>query len=167
VNAGRFAAAFLCLWVTWIALTASLHPQELFVGGIASLLVAALSCKFLFHRGIGEKLHLSRLVHGIAYIPAYAWAEVKAHLKVIYLILHPHMPIKPGIVRVPTRLRTDFGITGLADAITMTPGTLSVEVDEEKPSLYVHWIDVATTDPKQVSERIARPFERYLRRIFG
>jgi multicomponent Na+:H+ antiporter subunit E len=151
----------------WIALTASLDFQELFVGGVVSIFIAGLSYKFLFHREIGEKLRLGRLAHGIAYIPAYAWAEVKAHLKVIYLILHPRMPIKPGIVRVPTRLKTDFGVTGLADAITMTPGTLSVEVDEEKPSLYVHWIDVVTTDPKRVGEKIAWPFERYLRRIFG
>ena len=59
-----------------------------------------------------------------------------------------------------------FGITGLANAITMTPGTLSVEVNEKESSLYVHWIDVKTVKPEQTSRQIAWPFERFLRRIF-
>lgn len=77
------------------------------------------------------------------------------------------MPIKPGIVHVPTELRTDFGITGLANAITMTPGTVSVDVDEDKPCLYVHWINVKAIEPKVTSKQIAGPFERFLRRVFG
>jgi multicomponent Na+:H+ antiporter subunit E len=76
------------------------------------------------------------------------------------------MPIKPGIVRVPTELKSDFGITGLANAITMTPGTLSVDVSEDGSSLYVHWIDVKAVEPEQTSRQIAWPFERFLRRIF-
>jgi len=110
---------------------------------------------------------LTGSLDSLAYVPAYIWAELKAHATVIYRILHPQMPIKPGIVQVPTELRSDFGITGLANAITMTPGTLSVDVNEEKPSLYVHWIDVKGVEPEQTSREIARPFERFLRRIFG
>lgn len=163
----KLPATFLCLWAMWIVLTASLDPQELVVGAVASGFVAALSYGLLFHKGIREKLRLERLGYAIAYFPAYIWAEIKAHAKVISRILHPRMPIKPGIVRVPTELRTDFGVTGLANAITMTPGTLSVEVDEEAPSLYVHWIDVKVVEPEQTSVKIARPFERFLRRVFG
>jgi multicomponent Na+:H+ antiporter subunit E len=167
VTSGKLATTFLSLWAFWIALTASLDPQELLAGAVVSILIASFSHEILFHRGIAEKLQLSRLAYGIAYIPAYIWAEIKAHAKVIFSILHPRMPIKPGIVKVPTELRSDFGITGLADAITMTPGTLSVDVDEKAPSLYVHWIDVKTVDPGRTREAIARPFEKYLRRIFG
>ncbi len=164
---GRLLATFLCLWGMWIVLTASLNPQELVVGAVASSIVAVISYEFLFHAGIRQKLHPKRLGYAIAYVPAYIWAEIKAHASVIYLILHPRMSFKPGIVRVPTKLKTDFGITGLANAITMTPGTLSVEVDEEDSSLYVHWINVKATEPEQTSTKIAWPFERFLRRIFG
>lgn len=164
---GKLLATFLCLWAMWIVLTASLDPQELIVGAVVSSLVAVISYEFLFHARVRQKLRLESLGYAIAYFPAYIWAEIKAHAKVIYRILHPRMPIKPGIVRVPTKLRSDFGITGLANAITMTPGTLSVEVDEEEPSLYVHWIDVKTVEPEQTSAKIAWPFERFLRRIFG
>ncbi len=164
---GKLTAIFLCVWAMWIVFTTSLDPQELAVGAVASALVATISYKVLFTKGAGKKLGPSRVAYAIAYFPAYVWAEMKSHADVIYRILHPRMPIRPGIVQVPTKLRTDFGMTGLANAITMTPGTLSVEVDEKKPSLYVHWIDVKAVDPDQASAKIAKPFERFLGRIFG
>ncbi len=162
----RLPVTFLVLWAAWIVLTASLNMQELAVGAVASLFVSVFTYKILFNRGIGEKLQWGRFVYGLAYIPAYVREEVKSHLKVIKLIVHPRMPIKPGIVKIPTDLKTDLGLTGLANAITMTPGTLSVEIDEKEPSLYIHWIDVATTEPKEAETQIAGPFEQYLRRIF-
>jgi len=158
--------AFVCLWLAWIALTGSLNLQELAVGAIVAAFVAVVSYEFLFQGGMREKFEPERWGYALAYVPAYIWAELKAHASVIYLILHPRMPIKPGIVRVPTELRSDFGITGLANAITMTPGTLSVDVSEEGSSLYVHWIDVKAVEPEQTSRQIAWPFERFLRRIF-
>lgn len=164
---GKLPTTFLCMWATWIVLTASLDPQELAMGAVASAFVAVVSYELLFQKGIGQNIRPGRLGYAIAYVPAYIWAEIKAHADVIYRILHPKMPIKPGIVRVPTKLKTDFGMTGLANAITMTPGTLSVEVNEEKPSLYVHWINVKTVEPEKTSTEIAGPFERFLRRVFG
>jgi len=163
----RLIVAFVVLWLAWIGLTGSLDVQELAVGAICAAFVAGLSYELLFSRPMREKFQPKRLAYLLAYVPAYIWAEIKAHASVIYFILHPKMPIKPGIVRVPTDLRTDFGITGLADSITMTPGTLSVEVDEEKPCLYVHWINVKTVEPEQTKAGIAKPFERFLMRVFG
>ncbi len=122
----------------------------------------------MFLRGpIEEKLQHRRCLYLLAYVPVYIWAEVKAHAGVIYRILHPRMPIRPGIVRVPTELRTDVGITGLANSITMTPGTLSVDVDERKPCLYVHWIDAKVIEPERTHDAIARRFEHYLKVTFG
>lgn len=164
---GRLLIALICLWLAWIALTGSLDFQELGVGMIVAALVAVVSYELLFRGGVREKFEPKRWGYALAYVPAYIWAELKAHATVIYRILHPQMPIKPGIVQVPTELQSDFGITGLANAITMTPGTLSVDVNEKKPSLYVHWIDVKGVEPEQTSREIARPFERFLRRIFG
>jgi multicomponent Na+:H+ antiporter subunit E len=164
---GSLPVAFICLWLAWIALTGSLNFQELAVGAIVAAFVAVVSYELLFSGGMREKFEPKRWGYALAYVPAYIWAEIKAHASVIYLILHPQMPIRPGIVRVPTELKSDFGITGLANAITMTPVTLSVEVNEKEPSLYVHWIDVKTVKPEQTSRQIAWPFERFLRRIFG
>ena len=167
MTAGKLIVTFVFLFLAWIVLTASLNVQELLVGAICAGFVAAISYKLLIKGRLRNKFEPKRWAYGIAYFPAYVWAEIKSHADVIYRILHPKMPIKPGIVKVPTDLKTDFGITGLANSITMTPGTLSVEVDEEKSCLYVHWINAKTTEPKETKNAIAAPFERYLRRIFG
>jgi multicomponent Na+:H+ antiporter subunit E len=164
---GKLLVAFVCLFAGWVTFTGSLDIQELAVGIIVAALVALLSHELLFKRPMREKFGPKRLGYALAYVPAYVWAEIKAHADVIYRILHPKMPIKPGIVEVPTDLKTDFGITGLADSITMTPGTLSVEVDEKKPSLYVHWINVKAVEPAQTKAAIAGPFERFLTKVFG
>jgi len=167
VSAGKLVTTFVCLFLAWIALTGSLDVQELVVGAIVATFVAAVSYELLMKGRVKNKFEPKRWAYGIAYFPAYVWAEIKSHADVIYRILHPKMPIKPGIVEVPTDLRTDFGITGLADSITMTPGTLSVEVDEEKPRLYVHWINAVTVEPVQTKAAIAEPFERFLTKVFG
>lgn len=166
-SAGKLLAAFACLWLAWVGFTGSLDRQELVVGAACAALVAWFSQGLLFHGPIGEKLQPRRWAYFLAYVPAYVWAEVKAHASVIYRILHPKMPIKPGIVRVPTDLRSDVGITSLANSITMTPGTLSVDVDEQKSCLYVHWIDVKAVEPERTKATIAKPFERFLTRVFG
>ncbi|GAH99268.1 unnamed protein product, partial [marine sediment metagenome] len=84
---------------------------------------------------------------------------------VAYRVLHPRLPIKPGIVKVKTSLKTPTGRVALANSITLTPGTLSVEITEEG-YLYVHWIMVRTTDIKEATERIVRKFEPILKEIF-
>ncbi len=163
----RLPVTFLILWATWIVLTLSLDVQELVVGAICAALVSALSYGLLFRGGIKEKFGAKRIAYVLAYFPSYLLAEIKSHWDVIKRIINPRMPINPGIVKIKTGLKSDMGLTGLANAITMTPGTLSVEVVEEEPCLYIHWIDVATTDPEKAGEAIGGGFEKYLRRIFS
>ena len=86
-------------------------------------------------------------------------------MQVVYLVLHPDMPIKPGIVKVRTRLKSRMGRLMLANSITLTPGTLTVEMDGEW--LYVHWVNVASTDVDAATAEIVAGFERYLEVIYG
>jgi multicomponent Na+:H+ antiporter subunit E len=74
------------------------------------------------------------------------------------------MPIRPGIVRIRTKLKSDVGRTTLANCITLTPGTLVVDITEEG-DLYVHWIWVRSQDPEAAARLIASRFERILTRI--
>jgi len=166
MSTGKVVVVFVCLFLVWIGFTGTLDVQELLVGAICAGFVAAISYELFIEGRLKNKFEPKRWGYMLAYVPAYVWAEIKAHADVMYRILHPRMPIKPGIVEVPTDLRTDFGITGLADSITMTPGTLSVEVDEEKPCLYVHWINAETVEPKQARAAIAGLFERFLTKVF-
>lgn len=165
MRAGKLGTTFICLWAIWLVLTASTDLQEILVGGIIAFIVALPSHQLLFRGDGWKKITPSRMAHALAYLPYYIWAEIKAHANVIYRIVHPKMPIKPGIVKVPIKMKTDFGVTTVADSITMTPGTLSVDVGNG--AIYVHWINVTTVDPEETGKKIAGGLERFIGGIFG
>ena len=75
------------------------------------------------------------------------------------------MPIRPGIVKVKTKLKTAAGRTMLANSITLTPGTLTVDITDDD-HLYIHWINVKSDDIEQATHHIVAKFEGVLRRIF-
>ena len=75
------------------------------------------------------------------------------------------MPIKPGIVKVKTKLKSDSGVTALANSITLTPGTLTVDVANEN-ELYVHWLVVESADEAEATKTIVSRFEFFLEKIF-
>lgn len=101
-----------------------------------------------------------------SYIPTFTWEVIKANIDVAYRVLHPDLPINPGIVKVKTTLKSDTALTFLANSITLTPGTLSVDIDADNGVLYIHWIDVKAMDVKLATEVIVERFERILRKIF-
>lgn len=143
--------------------------QELVIGGIVSALVAALTNEF-FTESPGSIFNPLRWVYLIAYIPAYIWEEIKAHLNVAVRILDPRLSISPSIVELPSEFKSEdkVGLTALANSITMTPGTLTVEIDEEKPRLFVHWITAGDkTSPEEAFDGIGKPLERFLNGGFG
>jgi len=89
---------------------------------------------------------------------------IKANFDVAYRVLNIYLPIRPGIVKVRTRLTTDMARTFLANSITLTPGTLSVDIVGDH--LYVHWINIVSEDPEEETEIIVRRFENLLERVF-
>jgi multicomponent Na+:H+ antiporter subunit E len=91
---------------------------------------------------------------------------IKANFDVAYRVVHPKLPIKPGIVKVKTKLKSDTGLTFLANSITLTPGTMSVDIDKENGYLYIHWINVKSTDIEKATEIIVSRFEKILEKIF-
>ena len=105
-----------------------------------------------------------RIIWLLWYLPIFLWECIKANIDVAYRVLHPKMPIKPGIVKVKTQLKTDMAKTFLANSITMTPGTLSVDIKAD--SLYIHWIYVRDEDVEKATQIIVNKFEKHLKRIF-
>ena len=83
-----------------------------------------------------------------------------------YRVIHPKLPINPGIVKVKTTLKTDTALTFLANSITLTPGTLSVDIDKDNGILYIHWIDVKAKDVEGATKIIVERFEKILKKIF-
>lgn len=88
-------------------------------------------------------------------------ALVQANLDVAMRVITGK--INPGIVRIPTGLASDGALTLLANSITLTPGTLTVDANDESRELYVHWINVTTDEPK--ASDICGTFPEWARRI--
>jgi multicomponent Na+:H+ antiporter subunit E len=96
----------------------------------------------------------------------FLFALTKANFDVAYRVITGK--INPGIVRISPELKTDLGITLLANSITLTPGTLSVDIDEEKNDLFVHWINVKEDALQQKPvdyKRVCGNFPKWVRRI--
>jgi len=151
--------------VTWLALTWSLMWLSVLAGVLTSLFIAFYTCDMFNPRFSTARL-FSRILWFLYYIPVFLWECVKANLDVAYRVAHPFVPIKPGIVKIKTEIKSDLGLTFLANSITLTPGTMSVDVDKENGYLYIHWIAVKDKEIEKASRIILGRFEPILRRIF-
>ncbi len=133
------------------------------IGLAAAALVAVL---FGERRVIADRPgKLERCFWVLVYVPVFFWYCLLANLDVVYRVVHPDMPIRPGIVKVKTTLTTDSGLTALANSITLTPGTLTVDI-APGGYLYVHWINVKHEDIEGATRDIVTRFEKILRRIY-
>jgi len=89
---------------------------------------------------------------------------IKANFDVAYRVIHPKMPIRPGIIVITTELKQDIAKMILANSITLTPGTFTLDILGD--NLLIHWINVRTEDKKEATQIIGEKFEKYLRIIF-
>ena len=96
------------------------------------------------------------------------WEVIKANCDVATRALAPERKINPGIIKVPVAVPTEYGKTMLANARTLTPGTITVDIDEHEGRTwyYIHWIDVVETDRTAAGEIIKGRMEKWLRRIW-
>ena len=154
---------FIVALILWLVLTWTLNWQHILVGCIVAFLVASLFGN-TFIQQPNKLFQINRWYWFILYIPLFIWECIKANVDVAYRVLHPKMPIKPGIVKVKTSLKSDIAKTFLANSITMTPGTLTIDIDGEY--LYIHWIYVRTEEIQEASGKIVERFERLLAKIF-
>ncbi|MHC4571314.1 MAG: Na+/H+ antiporter subunit E [Planctomycetota bacterium] len=155
---------FVLAFIIWMLLTWSVDVQVVVAGLIASLVVAILFYEIL-PKEYSMFISPVRLFWFLVYVPVFFYYVIKANFDVVYRVLHPKMPIKPGIVKIKTSLKTEAGITALANSITLTPGTLTVDLTDDG-FLYIHWINVKSDDIEQATKFIAQRFEWFLEKIF-
>jgi multicomponent Na+:H+ antiporter subunit E len=156
---------FILAFLVWLALTGVTRMQEIIAGLIVSLIVSLLAGHLVVTT---EKKNpfIKRLIYGLLYIFKFLWEMLKANLHVAYIVLHPMLPIKPGIIKIKTKLKKDTSLTMLSNSITLTPGTLTVDVDPEKQNLYIHWIDVESQDVDTNTKNVGGRFEPLLTEVF-
>jgi multicomponent Na+:H+ antiporter subunit E len=154
---------FISLLIVWILL-AGTDQQEIIIGTIVSLLLTII---FFSKATIFSEFNLNTkaIFYFLIYIFVFSWELLKSNLDVAFRVIHPTIPINPGIVKVKTKLKSRLGRTILANSITLTPGTLTVETNGE--DYYIHWIDVTSDDIEGATKQIVSKFEKYLEVIFG
>lgn len=158
----KYIPLFILSLLFWILLTSRFTLPNIAVGSVVSL-----SCSLIFTRYYLKNtikfLQPKRYFWFIVYLFVFIWECIKANFDVAYRVLHPSMPIRPGIVKVKMNLTSDMARTLLANSITMTPGTISVDIIGDY--LYIHWIYVRSEDPEVYTGMITGAFEKYIKRI--
>ena len=156
---------FIFAFLVWMGLTWPPDWQHFVIGILVAGFVSFMTGDMFVRRPHVFK-HPKRYFWFLYYLPFFIWECFKANIDVAWRVGHPDMPISPGIVKVKTILKSDTGLTFLANSITLTPGTLSVDINQKKGFIYVHWINVEDKDIERATGLIVHRFEKILSRIF-
>ena len=170
------STAILC-FCFWLLITGQLvslckgqpNVQVLIIGAVVAVCVALFSARFFVHNSPFYLLNPARFLPLIAYCCCIFLIELaKANIDVAKRAFSPSCPTNPGFVKVPSELKTEYGRSMLANSITLTPGTITMDVTEEdgQTYYYIHWIDVATQDPAAAGDAIKGTLEKWVRRIW-
>lgn len=157
---------FLGAFLMWSLLNWVPDWQHLIVGIFIAWFVAFMTGGLFIMQPRILKHPLRYWYFLIYYLPKFLWECFKSNVDVAYRVLHPKLPINPGIVKVKTSLKTDIALTFLANSITLAPGTMSVDIDKDNGILYVHWIDIKATDVESATKIVVGRFEKTLKKIF-
>ncbi len=160
----RFAA----LYGFWIILSGRMQTKYLVMGAVCALLVTYLTQDLTQQpEGVGSRLRgkqaysvLVGIWRFMLYFVWLLWSVVQSNLEVAYLVLHPNMPIRPGLLRLRTKLRNRTGHIMLANSITLTPGTITVDFDDGTYSVHA-------LVPSAAQSLLDAKMQSKLERIFG
>ena len=143
---------FILLFLVWIGVTNSLNIQELIVGAIVSFLIAKF---FTPDREFNIK---DLAIKYIKFIPIFLKNLIESNIAVAKIVLNPKLPINTGIVKLKTDLTNEHDRLILANAITLTPGTITVELRDRE--LFIHVLNLDTSDRKMLQDSIVGELER-------
>ena len=132
----RFVLTALIMFAFWIFLSGKFSLILLLSGLISSLLVSYMSNDLLIGNG-DIKLGFIRTIRFIRFLPWLLWQIVLANIDLALRTLHPKMPINPMLINFKNNLKTDLGMVILANSITLTPGTVTIDVNKNEFLVHV------------------------------
>ncbi|AUC09237.1 MULTISPECIES: Na+/H+ antiporter subunit E [Agrobacterium] len=144
----------------WLAVTGSLTLANV----IFALIVSTLALWLIRHQLPGGRNHWLRLGRVLSLVLLFFKELALSAWKVAVMVTRPKLDVQPGIFAYPLTVTTDFEITLLANLITLTPGTLSVDVSPDRKVLYVHAIDCS--DIETAKNDIKNGFEKKIMEAF-
>jgi len=159
----RWLVAGVAFGVLWLFVRGVELAVDAVVGEFLIGLGVGLPVAYLFRRLYSEGVEIGDILHSLPYAALYVLVFLRevvvANLDVAYRVLAPGTRIEPQVIFVPLRVETDLGVTTIANSITITPGTLTLDHDEAENALYVHVIDGrdvgAIVDPIRTWENYA------------
>lgn len=160
----NFLYLFFILIIIWSLLTNTFQWQELSIGILLSIVLSIFLSNRYQQLGL-PPLNIKRIIYFILYLFVLLIEITKANLDVAYRVIQPRLPIKPGVVVIKTSLKQDIAKLILANSITLTPGTFTLDIKGD--TLLIHWIYVRSDDMDESTKMIGARFEKYLRVIFA
>ena len=162
----RRTLTYMALPVVWCLVSGQITLGSILLGLLFGAIVVS---PFSELYRLDEVVHptgdwISKIPKKIIYLYVLIKEIIKANIAVAKIVIKPTIDIKPGIIAVPIRTKTNIGITGIANTITLTPGTLTVDISDDKTILYVHSIDA--TDPQGIRDSIRDDLEHYVLEAF-
>lgn len=155
---------WLVMFVVWMVANSTLAVEAALVGAVITLALA-----YVFTASSDAWCRIrwtpAGFYHFLAYSGTFLVELVKANITMMRIVYAPRIDIHPGIVRIRTKLKSPIGRLALANTIALTPGSLVLDIKGE--TLYIHWLDVQTTDLDKATEALAGPFETHLEKVFG
>ena len=149
----------IVLAIIWAAVSGEFSELNLLFGFVLGTLTL-----YIIREQVGGTYYLRRVYRVISLLLLFLYELVLSAWRVAVLVCSPKMQLNPGFVAFPLSITKDAEITLLANLITLTPGTLSVDVSEDRKFIYVHAIDVP--DPEALKRDIAEGFERKIKEAF-
>jgi multicomponent Na+:H+ antiporter subunit E len=146
------------LALAWVALTGQFTPANLGVGFALGYLIMWLVPSFT-----AASSYFVKVRQVVDFVAFFVWELILASLRVTYEVLTLRHYMRPGVIAIPLETLTDVEITLLANLITLTPGTLSLDVSADQRVLYVHTMYVG--DVEQFRREIKAGFERRVREV--
>jgi multicomponent Na+:H+ antiporter subunit E len=160
----HYALVFFVVYALWLLLVGTLDRTELVLGAFVAVILTLL---FADRLAIftGFRFSLLAPVYIVAYLADFFIALIQANLDMARRVLSPSLPINPAMVEIKTRLRSPLGKMLLANTITLTPGTLTVDVEDDR--LLIHWVyrPPGMDSAEKVTRVIAERFEKRLMRF--
>lgn len=160
IGAGHKLLVFGVAVLLWMLMAGRIDQQELTAGALVAL---ALVLLFPSRLGVFDGVILSWAtpLHIVIYLLYFTVALVRANVDLAWRVLSPSLPIRPELVRIKTPLQSRLGRMLLANTITLTPGTLTVDIEGDE--LLIHWVYCpAGLEPAEISRRVAGDFGRLL-----
>ena len=153
ISAAAMLAANLLMALVWLAMSVHFDAANLALGFVFGFVVL-----FLLQRVVGRSAYFSKSLLLVRFLAFYLLEVVRANLRVASDVVTPASRSHPGVVAVPLDARTDTEIALLSNLITWTPGSLSVDVADDRSVIYVHSMFVE--DPETFAQQIKDDLER-------